>query len=318
MISFLCVLATVTLNGAFQGQGLQVVHVARVHAQPPQRHGAQFVGCVFGRVLDDTVSGLDVVKQKVTVRVDDLIAQGVRYGKRSAIDNCSRGSGNDGADMTTGAANILEDLLSCLCCGRGSQDRVARWCFGAAHELREVIDIRQTDIVWNVFRVGRDLANRGHVLGPQAIGHSHFIKVRVTDKRKQATVLIFPAKAADARLSRRFQNRNLDCFPVDSAVADLYLVLSDGLQGAVVDGFDKAVSQGIESCTQGANVFTIRYVLLRLWDQRTVVNNRSICNNVGPVVDRNGRANKIAVGVFRAGAYFCKLTGPAANRVLVT
>ena len=83
------------------------MHVARVHAQPPQRHGAQFVGCVFGRVLDDTVSGLDVVKQKVAVRVDDLIAQRVRYGKRSAIDNCSRGSGNDGADMTTGAANIL-------------------------------------------------------------------------------------------------------------------------------------------------------------------------------------------------------------------
>jgi len=247
-----------------------------------ERHGAQFVGGVFGRVLDDTVSGLDVVKQKVTVRVNDLIAESVRHGKRSAIDNGSSGSGDDGADMTTGAANILEDSLSCLCRGRGSQKRIARRCLGAADELREVIDVRQTDIVWNVFRVGGDLANRGNVLGPQAVGYAHFIQVGVTDKRKQATVLIFPAKAADACLSRRFQNRNLDCFPVDSAVADLYLVLSDGFQGAVVDGFDKAVSQSIESCTQGANVFRIRYVFLRLWNQRTVVDNRAICNRVGP------------------------------------
>src|SRR5260370_30477736 len=220
--------------------------------------------------------------------------------------------------IATGATNILEDLLSCLCCGRASQDRIARWCFGAAQELREVIDIRQTDIVWNVFRVGRDLANRGYVLGPQAVGYSHFIQVCVTDKRKQAAVLIFPTKAADACLSRRFQNRNLNYFTVDSAVADLCLVLSDGLQGAVVDGFDKAVSQGIESCTQGANVFSIRYALLRLWNQRTVVNNGAICNNVGPVVDRNGRGHEIAVGLVIAGAGFRELTGPAANRVLVT
>src|SRR4029077_10632026 len=107
--------------------------------------------------------------------------------------------------------------------------------------------------------------------------------------------------------------RNLDCFTVDSAVAGLCLVLSDGLQGAVVDGFDEAVSQDIESCTQGANVFSIRYALLRLWNQRTVVNNRAICNNVGSVVDRNGRRHEIAVGVVMAGRGFRALTGPRAT-----
>ena len=55
-------------------------------------------------------------------------------------------------------------------------------------------------------------------------------------------MLILPAKAADARLTRRFQNRNFDSFAVNSAFSNFNLVLSDRLQGAVVDGLDKSVA----------------------------------------------------------------------------
>ena len=55
-------------------------------------------------------------------------------------------------------------------------------------------------------------------------------------------MLILPAKTSDTRLARRFQNGHFDGLAVNSAVADLHLVLSNGSQGAVVDGFDKSIA----------------------------------------------------------------------------
>ena len=60
-------------------------------------------------------------------------------------------------------------------------------------------------------------------------------------------MLIFPAKASDARLSWRFQNRHFDRLAVNSAVTEFDLTLSDGPQSVVVNCFDKAVSQCVES-----------------------------------------------------------------------
>jgi len=51
-------LAAVPLNGIFQRQGPEIVHVPRVHAESPERHGAQFVRCILRRVLDDAVAGM--------------------------------------------------------------------------------------------------------------------------------------------------------------------------------------------------------------------------------------------------------------------
>jgi hypothetical protein len=58
------------------------MHVPRVHAQSPQRHGTQFVGGVLRGILDDAVAGLDVVEQEVAVRMDDLIPSDLWCGER--------------------------------------------------------------------------------------------------------------------------------------------------------------------------------------------------------------------------------------------
>jgi hypothetical protein len=56
------------------------------------------------------------------------------------------------------------------------------------------------------------------------------------------TPVSLPAKAADTRLSRRFQNRNFDGFAMNSAFADFNLALRDSLQVLSIDGLDKSVA----------------------------------------------------------------------------
>ena len=68
-------LAAVPLNGIFQRQGPEIVHVPRVHAESPERHGAQFVRCILRRVLDDAVAGMYVMKQEIAVRMNNFVAQ---------------------------------------------------------------------------------------------------------------------------------------------------------------------------------------------------------------------------------------------------
>ena len=69
----------------------------------------------------DPVTGVDIVEQEIAVGMDDFVAQGVGDGKRAAINDRAGGGGNDGADMTSGAANFVEEQLSCPRRGRGSQ-----------------------------------------------------------------------------------------------------------------------------------------------------------------------------------------------------
>jgi hypothetical protein len=85
-IPFLFGLATVTFDGVFQRQGLAIVHMPRVHAKSPQRHGTQFVGGVLRRILHDAIAGSDVVQQEVAVGMDALIPQSLWHGERSAVD----------------------------------------------------------------------------------------------------------------------------------------------------------------------------------------------------------------------------------------
>src|SRR5215467_12698794 len=132
--------------------------------------------------------------------MNNFVAQGIRYGEGSAIDHRSWRSRNDGADMTGGAANFLKQLCACLGCGGCSQNRIAWGRFRTADELSEVVDVCQTKIVGNIFGVAGNFADGGHILGPQTVRYSHFIQISVPDEGKQATVLIFPAEAANARL----------------------------------------------------------------------------------------------------------------------
>src|ERR1700747_2682234 len=90
------------------------MHVPRVHAESPQRHGTQFVGGILRWILDDAVAGLDVVEQEVAVRMDDLISQGLWDSECSAVDDRSGRGGDDGADMAGGAADPPEQRLARL------------------------------------------------------------------------------------------------------------------------------------------------------------------------------------------------------------
>ena len=97
-IAFLLGLTAVALDGVFQRQRFEVVHMPRMHAQSPEGHRPQFIGGICGRVLDDAIAGSDVMEQKIAIRVNDLVAEGLRYCERSAIDGSSRRSRDDGAD----------------------------------------------------------------------------------------------------------------------------------------------------------------------------------------------------------------------------
>ena len=50
------------------------MHVPWVRAESPQRHGAQFVGGILRGILDDAVTGSNVVQQEVAVGMNDLIS----------------------------------------------------------------------------------------------------------------------------------------------------------------------------------------------------------------------------------------------------
>ena len=105
-----------------------------------------------------------------------------------------------------------------------------------------MINVRQAEVVGRVFWVFGDLADRGGVLRPQAVGYAHFIEVGIADEGKQAAVLVLPAETADAVLPRRFQDGDFDGLAVNPSLAEVRLLLGDGLQRAVVNRFDEAVS----------------------------------------------------------------------------
>ena len=104
-VPFLFGFAVVAVDGAFEREGFEVVHVARMRAEAPERDGAQFVSGVLRGILDDAVAGADVVEEEVAVGMDDPVAERVRHGERSAIDDHAGASSDDGADMASGAAD---------------------------------------------------------------------------------------------------------------------------------------------------------------------------------------------------------------------
>src|ERR1700686_3769880 len=96
-----------------------------------------------------------------------------------------------------GAAADLAEQMFARERGRGCrQGRITRRDFGAADELRKVIDVGQPEFIGNIFRVRRNLSYGRLVLWPQPVRDAHFVEVGVPDEREQTAVLVFPAKAA--------------------------------------------------------------------------------------------------------------------------
>jgi hypothetical protein len=68
VIPFLLSLTAVALDGIFQRQRLEIVHMPGMHPQSPEWYSAQFIGCVS----------------------NNLAAEGLRHRECSAIDGSTR------------------------------------------------------------------------------------------------------------------------------------------------------------------------------------------------------------------------------------
>ena len=84
------------------------MHVARSHAEAPERSRPQFICGVLRGILNDTITRSHVMEQEVAERMNDFIAQGVGHGKGSTIYDCPRRSGSDGFDVACIAADSFE------------------------------------------------------------------------------------------------------------------------------------------------------------------------------------------------------------------
>ena len=131
-------------------------------------------------------------------------------------------------------------------------------------------------------------------------------------------MLVLPAEAPDAILTRRLQHGNSDSLAVNLAMGSTHLLGSDGHQRVVIDCFDKAVSQRVERRPQRPDILRFRHMFLRLRDHRAIIDEGTSADAARAIIDGNGWIDKIAVGIRVADAQLSELAGTAADRVLVT
>ena len=131
-------------------------------------------------------------------------------------------------------------------------------------------------------------------------------------------MLVLPAEAADAVLSRRLQHGDGDGLTVNLAMGRQHLLGGDGRQRAVVDRFDEAVSQRVERRSQRPDILRCRHMFLRLGDHRAIIDEGTSADAAGAIIDGDGRIDKIAIRIGVADAQLGELAGTAADRVLMT
>ena len=79
-------LIPVALDGVVDAVALEVVHEPRACMQTPQRRRTDLVPRGSSAVLDDAVTGADVVQQEVAERTNAFVAQGAADEHRAAVD----------------------------------------------------------------------------------------------------------------------------------------------------------------------------------------------------------------------------------------
>src|SRR5581483_10945607 len=142
--------------------------------------------------------------------MNDLAAQSHGHDEGATVDHCARTGGSDRLNMACATSNSVEQALASKHIGRVGDASVAWRHFRTSNELREVIDIGQSQVIGNIFRIPGCLSDGRRILGAQPTGDTHLIQVRIRYERQQAAVLILPSEAPDARLSRCFQYWNFD------------------------------------------------------------------------------------------------------------
>ena len=127
----------------------------------PKRGGAQLVGGVscggFCTIPSPVPTSCSKKSLKGWSRSCSLEASG--HAELCAVDDRSRGSGGDGFDVAGIAAELLEESLPGLSGCASSEGGIARRDFGAADELRKVVDVRPSRRSSGTSsRIRRDLA----------------------------------------------------------------------------------------------------------------------------------------------------------------
>ena len=131
-------------------------------------------------------------------------------------------------------------------------------------------------------------------------------------------MLVLPAEAPDAILSRRLQHGDGDGLAVNLAVGSTHLLGGDGHQRVVVDRFDEAIAQRVERRPQRPDILRFRHMFLRLRDHRAIIDEGTSADAARAIIDGNSWIDKIAVRIGVADAQLGELAGTAADRVLVT
>src|SRR5437016_621121 len=293
------------------------MHESGAHAQAPKGRRAQLVRCVLRPRLYDSITCFDVMQQEVAVWMNDLVAQRLGYDERSAINDRSGTGRGDRRNMARAAADAGEQTFSSENGGSLREDCIAGRHLRAPDELRKMIDIGEAEIVRDVLRVYRHLADGRGVLRAQSVGHAHFVQVGVTYEREQTTVLVFPAETPDSRLAWCLQNRHLDGFAVDPARADFRLACGECQQRAVVNRFDESISQSVERCAQCPNILGDWNVFLCLRDDGAIIHYGAAANLVSATVDWHRGIHEISVCIAMAGPQLGELARSAAYRVLM-
>src|SRR5579862_8058507 len=247
----------------------------------------------------------------------DFVPQGLRYGKSPTVNHGTSRRRDDGFHVAGLTANAVKKFVTLPGLWGGGQSLVPRGYLGAPHELGEVIDIVQTQVIRSIFGVRRGLGDRGGILRLQAVADANFHLVGLARKGKQAAILVFPAKSPHSCLPRRFQNRNLNGLTVNLAVVMGRLILGDRHQRVVGNGLNKAISQSVEHSPPRADVFCVWHMLLCLWGDGAIVDQRTTLDDICAVIDEDGRVHEIAIVVPMTHAEFGNLAGPTGYGILM-
>src|SRR6476469_8092489 len=127
------------------------MHQPALRPHSPQRRSSHFVGSVRRSVLNNAVTGPDVVQQEIAVRVNHFAAESRWHRERTAIDGCSCRRRGDGADMAYIAADGMEQAGSGNGVWAACQTLIPRRRLAGTHESGEMINVRQTIRSFMVF-----------------------------------------------------------------------------------------------------------------------------------------------------------------------
>jgi hypothetical protein len=155
-------------------------------------------------------------------------------------------------------------------------------------ELSKVINVQQTEIVWNILRIACDFTDGSHILWPQAAGYPHFVEIRIRGEGENGRLLILPTEFPDSSLARRFEDGDLNRLTMNASIALIRLIGRDGLKRFVRHCLDKAISQRVEHCAACLDCLCVRHMLLDGSADRAIVYYRSSRNSLRAGVDRHG------------------------------